>query len=100
MILHERPISYVAYGLTPDQCLVLAKIILTGETLRLGASTDSTFSKEHAAHDSHFATGSAETPVCDTVEPSHSGSVQIVAKFNRLFEVLSSRSVPWEQPPR
>src|SRR5262249_60213491 len=36
LILLERQISYVAYGLTLIKALALAKIILTGETLRLG----------------------------------------------------------------
>src|SRR6266567_8814493 len=36
LILLERQISYVAYGLTLLKALALAKIILTGETLRLG----------------------------------------------------------------
>jgi hypothetical protein len=36
LILLERQISYVAYGLTLIKALALAKIILTGETFRLG----------------------------------------------------------------
>jgi hypothetical protein len=36
LILLERQISYIAYGLTLIKALALAKIILTGETLRLG----------------------------------------------------------------
>jgi hypothetical protein len=36
LILLERQISYVAYSLTLLKALALAKIILTGETLRLG----------------------------------------------------------------
>jgi len=36
LILVEHRISYVAYGLTVLKALALAKIILTGETLRLG----------------------------------------------------------------
>ena len=36
LILLERQISYVAYGLTLLKALALAKIILTGKTLRLG----------------------------------------------------------------
>jgi quinol-cytochrome oxidoreductase complex cytochrome b subunit len=36
LILLERQISYVAYGLTLLKALALAKIILTGETIRLG----------------------------------------------------------------
>jgi hypothetical protein len=36
LILLQRQVSYVAYGLTIIKALALAKIILTGETLRLG----------------------------------------------------------------
>ncbi|HLN31177.1 MAG TPA: hypothetical protein VK395_25775 [Gemmataceae bacterium] len=36
LVLVEHQISYVAYGLTLLKALALAKIILTGETLRLG----------------------------------------------------------------
>jgi hypothetical protein len=36
LILLQRQISFVAYGLTMIKALALAKIIITGETLRLG----------------------------------------------------------------
>src|SRR5262245_60634649 len=36
LIFLERQISYVGYGLTLIKALALAKIILTGETFRLG----------------------------------------------------------------